>query len=92
VDVTKPLRGTLIIPTSDTLHLPVSYEGLHEVCAICGSTAHALEACPDSPKNVFEVVENFGATTLQPNTVVTTPSCRHSTPSQAENWVIVSPK
>jgi len=57
MDVTKPLLGTLSVPTLDSvLHLPISYEGLHEVCAICGSTAHVLEACPDSPKNVFEVV------------------------------------
>lgn len=32
VDVTKPLRGTSIIPTSDTiLHLRISYEGHHEI-------------------------------------------------------------
>lgn len=75
VDVTKPLRGTLTINSSATiLHLPISYEGLHEVCAICGSTVHAVEACPDSPKNVFEVViEKFGATTLQPEIMVTSP-------------------
>jgi len=38
IDVTKPLRGTLTVPTSEcVLQLPISYEGLHEVCAIYGS-------------------------------------------------------
>ena len=70
VDVTKLLRGTLIIPSSDAL--PISYE----VSAICGSTAHALEACPDSPKNVFEmVVEKFGAATLQAESVSSPLTC-----------------
>lgn len=72
MDVTKPLQGTLTIPTSESfLHLTISYEGLHEVCAICASMAYALEACPEPPKNVFEVVvEKFGATKIQPYTVV----------------------
>ncbi|KAJ8443344.1 LOW QUALITY PROTEIN: hypothetical protein Cgig2_015825 [Carnegiea gigantea] len=56
VDVTKPLRGTLTIPTPEAiLSLPISYEGLHEVCAIYSSTAHALDTCSDTSKNVFEV-------------------------------------
>lgn len=94
VYVTKPLRGTLTIHTSVAiLHLPISYEGLHEVCAICGNTAHALEACHDSAKNVFEVVvEKFGATTLQPETVVTSPSSVPRTYALTETWVTVSPK
>lgn len=94
MDVTKPLHGTLIIPTSDTvLHSPILYEGLHEVCVICGSMTHALEACPDSPKNVFEVfVEKFGATMLHPDSVAASPGCGSRSTTPSESWVTVSPK
>lgn len=49
--------------------------------------AHALDTCPDSPKNVFEVLEKFGATTLQPDTVVICNARGVTSPS--ENWVTV---
>ena len=52
IDITKPLRGSLFIPVpnqSRPLEVPISYEGLHEVCAMCGSDAHELEACPETP-------------------------------------------
>lgn len=67
MDITKPFQGTWAIPTSRSfLQLPISYKGLHEVCAICSSATHALEACPNTPKNVLEViVEKFGATSIQ---------------------------
>lgn len=93
IDITKPLRGTLTIPTPDTiLQLPISYESLHEVCAICGSTSHALEACPDSPSNVFEVVvEKFGATTLKSDSGTFAAASGPQT-APLENWMTVSPK
>lgn len=94
VDVTKALRGTWTIPTSEAiLSLPISYEGLHEVCAICGSTNHALDTCPNSPQNVFEViVEKFGVTTLQPDSVTTSHTSGAKSQLPPENWVTVSPK
>jgi len=94
VDVTKPLRGTLTIPTSEAiLSVPISYEGLHEVCAICGSTAHPLDTYPNTPKNVFEViVEKFGATSLQPGTEINLPSIGAPSQLPPKTWVTVLPK
>jgi len=55
--------------------------------------AHALDTCPDSPKNVFEVVtEKFGATTLQSDTVVISNASGVRSPPLPENWVTISLK
>ena len=44
IDISKPLPGTLTIPTRNRdLVIPLIYEGLHEVCALCGSNFHSLE-------------------------------------------------
>jgi len=95
IDITKPLRGSLFIPVPNQprpLEVPISYEGLHEVCAVCGSEAHVLEECPQTPKGPLEViVEKFGATKLQ-----TDCDLRPSTPSSPypplEKWITVAPK
>jgi len=94
VDVTKPPRGTLAIPTSESvLHLPISYEGLHEVCAISGSMTHALEACPESPKNVFEVVvKKFGVAMIHPDPTDVSSGGGRGNPPPTKNWVTVFPK
>jgi len=92
VDVTKPLPGTLSIPTPKaTLHIPITYEGLHEVCALCGGSDHLLELCPRLPAapKIEVVVEKFEAHGLSD-----TPSSADP-PSQAESsekWIRISPK
>ncbi|KAJ8429476.1 hypothetical protein Cgig2_011062 [Carnegiea gigantea] len=84
-------KATPIGPLTPDIDLPTMR--LQEVCAICGSTTHALEACPDSPKNVLEVVvEKFGATTLHPDSVVASPCCGSRSTTPSESWVTVSPK
>jgi len=95
IDISKPLRGSLFIPIpnqSRPLEVPISYEGLHEVCALCGSDAHELEVCPDTPKGPLEViVEKFGATKLHNDNG----SGSHSppqVPTPAEKWITVAPK
>jgi len=74
------------------MEVPISYEGLHEVCALCGSNAHDLDACPETPKGPLEViVEKFGATSLQNEDG----SGAQSNPPPVnlpEKWVTVSPK
>jgi len=95
IDITKPLRGSLYIPIPNQTHpleVPISYEGLHEVCAMCGSNAHELEACPETPKGPLEViVEKFGATNLH-NESVSSPQSAPSVPAPTEKWVTVAPK
>ena len=95
VDITKPLRGSLFLPVPNQpqpLEVPISYEGLHEVCAWCGSNAHVLDACPETPKGPLEViVEKFGAAKIQPDNEPCLNQNPMSTPL-AEKWVTVSPK
>ena len=95
IDITKPLRGSLFLPVpnqSQPLEVPISYEGLHEVCAWCGSNAHALEACPETPKGPLEViVEKFGAAKIQSESEPSSNVASLSTPL-AEKWVTVAPK
>ena len=95
IDITKPLRGSLFIPVpnqSQPLEVPISYEGLHEVCAWCGSNAHALEACPETPKGPLEViVEKFRAAKIQSDNESCLKQAPLSTPL-AEKWVTVTPK
>jgi len=95
IDITKPLRGSLFIPIPNQpkpLEVPISYEGLHEVCALCGSVAHELEACPETPSGPIEViVEKFGATQLSnDNEKGKQPAATSSTP--LEKWITVAPK
>jgi len=74
------------------LEVPISYEGLHEVCALCGSNAHALEACPETPKGPLEViVEKFGATKLE-NETDQSHVAHPSSSTSSEKWVTVAPK
>jgi len=95
IDISKPLRGSLFLPVPNKvqpLEVPISYEGLHEVCAWCGSNAHALDACPETPKGPLEViVEKFGATKLQHVDDSESQKIPPPTPL-AEKWVTVSPK
>ena len=95
IDISKPLRGSLFLPIpnqSRPLEVPISYEGLHEVCAWCGSNAHELDACPETPKGPMEViVEKFGAAKLQ-NDSQSSPLPSSASPPLTEKWVTVSPR
>ena len=94
-DITRPLRGSLFIPIPTQprpLDVPISYEGLHEVCAMCGSDAHELEACPETPKGPIEViVEKFGATKLHNENDLGQNSSSSASPP-IEKWITVAPK
>lgn len=63
-DVTEALPGSLSIPTPNRdLTIPLIYEGLHEVCALCGSPTHAFDKCPCIPSipKIEIKVEKFQA-------------------------------
>jgi len=68
-DITKPLPGTLKIPTPNRDLIPLIYKGLHEVCALCGSNSHTLEQCPSVPAipEIEVVVEKFQSHGLADN-------------------------
>jgi len=92
IDVTKPLPGTLSISTPlSQLAIPLTYEGLHEVCALCGKNDHILDLCPSlpAPPKMEVMVEQFKAHGLSD----TNPSADHpSSSTSSDNWIRISPK
>lgn len=93
--ITKPLLGSITITKGDmTMRVPITYEGPHEVCPLCGGELHQLELCPKlpAPKKKIEVfVEKFDNQGLaQPNKTTLVDPISH--PSPSENWVTVAPK
>jgi len=93
IDVTKPLPGSVTIARAEGgLRVPLIYEGLHEVCPLCGGDSHQLNTCPNLPlsQKVEVLVEKFDATGV---TVAQPPPGHHSASAHAQNnWVTVSPK
>jgi len=68
------------------VRVPVIYEGLHEVCPLCGGKSHQLEVCPKllAPKKIEVFVEKFDNQSIsQANK--TTPVEPLSHPSHSEN-------
>ena len=92
IDVTKPLPGTLSIPTPKTLlKIPITYEGLHEVCALCGGSDHLLELCPrlPVPPNIEVVVEKFEAHGIADHPPSDDPLAHDES---SDKWIRISPK
>ena len=92
IDVSKPLPGTLSIPTPKALlRIPITYEGLHEVCALCGGGDHLLELCPRLPvaHNIEVVVEKFEAHGLADPPNSAEPNFQAES---SERWIRISPK
>jgi len=64
IDITRPLPSSLIVTNCGlSTRVPLIYEGLHEVCPLCGGDSHQLETCPKLPvsKKVKVLVERFDA-------------------------------
>ena len=93
IDITKPLPGSLSITHKEgCLRVPLIYEGLHEVCPLCGGESHLLEACPKLPtsKKVEVVVEKFESSTNI--NVPSMPATLQNPPSSTDSWVTICPK
>ena len=91
LDVSQPLPGTLSIPTPNCpLLIPITYEGLHEVCALCGTPDHLLDHCPSLPvaPKLEVVVEKFRNQAINDPS----PSCPSAQPDMGGNWIRISPK
>jgi len=96
VDITEPLPGSLVVAFEGrSMTIPLIYEGLHEVCALCGHEDHQIESCALLPsQSTKEVrIEKFGTPTVKvlkhPATALTSSK---STLSATEKWIRVSPK
>lgn len=87
LDITKTLPGSITIIKGDiTVRVPIIYEGLHEVCPLCGGESHQLEVCPKlpAPPKIEVFVEKFDNQGLsQANR--TTPVDPLSHPSHSKN-------
>lgn len=47
INISKPLHGSFSLKKFGIdKGVPLTYEGLHEICAYCGDDAHKLEHCP----------------------------------------------
>lgn len=94
IDITRPLPGSLTITRQDrSMRVPLIYEGLHEVCPLCGGESHQLESCPKLPsqKKIQVVVQRFDESSAKSTTTEPPPSDQNI-PQLSENWVTVSPK
>lgn len=61
----------------------LSYEGVHEVCPLCGAKDYSLVSCPKKPKNTMElVVAQFEASNLDHSNIA---------PSSSD-WIHVRPQ
>ena len=68
IDVMKPLSWSLVISYQGrSMKIPLIYEGLHEVCVLCGFDSHQVKACPNLPSqsNIEIAVEKFGETKVK---------------------------
>jgi len=94
IDITRPLPRSLTITNCGlSTRVPLIYEGLNEVCPLCGGHSHQLEACPNLPmaKKVEVLVERFDAQGVSlANKVVGSSSAGPSQP--LDTWVTVTPK
>lgn len=93
MDITHSLPGSLTIAMGNlSMRVPLNYEGLHEVCPLCGGESHQLETCPQlhaQQKNQV-VVQKFEEKSIRPTT--NEPSSSNPIPPPlTENWVTVSP-
>ena len=96
IDITEPLPGSLVVEFEGrSMKIPLIYEGLHEVCALCGNEEHQIESCaliPPQPHKEVRI-EKFGTSnviSLKHQAACLTPS--KPPLSATEKWIRVSPK
>ena len=83
IEVTKPLSGSITVSRVEgCLRVPLIYEGLHEVCPLCGGESHQLQSCPKLPLS-----QKVKAPLAQGGSVSNPLSATSN-----ESWVTISPK
>lgn len=84
IDITKPVPCSLSLTSEeDTMDFFLSYEGVHEVCPLCGAKDHSLVSCPRKPKNTMElVVAQFEASNLDTSNLA----------PNSSDWIHVKPQ
>ena len=91
IDITRPLPGSRTVTNCGlSTRVPLIYEGLHEVCPLCGGDS---QACPNLPvaKKVEVLVERFDVQGVSlANKVVGSSSVGPSYP--LDTWVTLNPQ
>jgi len=96
IDITEPLPGSLLVAFEGrSMKIPLIYEGLHEVCALCGTEDHQIDSCSlilSQPQKEVRIGK-FGTSsvTILKNPVSLTAPSKHPI-SATDNWIRVSPK
>ena len=96
IDITEPLPGSLLVSYEGrSMKIPLIYEGLHEVCALCGTKEHQIDSCFLIPLQARKEVriEKFGnsSVTILKEPVSLTAPLKNPI-SATDNWIRVSPK
>ena len=97
IDIIRPLPGSITIAREGlSLRVPLIYEGLHEVCSLCGGDSHQLDSCPNLPvsSKIEVLVERFDAQGVSYANKAPSGSSSHSSSPRPpiDTWVKVTPK
>lgn len=88
----KPLSGSLWINCPiKSLEVYLNYEGMNEVCPLCGSSNHSLDACPRKIHyDLHLIVERLNASNLNSHTAESSINLQ---PIESHGrWIKVTPK
>lgn len=91
INTTQPLPASLpIVRGGLSMRVSVIYEGLLELCPLCGRDSHQLDSCPKLPsqKRIKVVVRKFDEADGSPQTEVLS-SSSNARPAPNDNWVSV---
>lgn len=85
IDITKQVPRFLKLNFQGMIYsFNLSYEGVHETCALCGSDSHHLRACPNRQNQCLEmIVAKLEASTLNSGETVDNSSVE---------WTTIMPK
>lgn len=94
INICKPVRGSIKVfslVVNYFCEFILSYEGLHEICALCGRDDHAMEYYPNINlrRSLDIIVERFGAHSFACNRPNQHPA--HLEDSEG-CWIKVAPK
>ena len=57
IDISKPVpRSITMTSASDSSEFFLTYEGVHEVCPLCGAKDHFLNLCPSKPAPCLDLI------------------------------------
>lgn len=86
IDISKQVPSTLqLLFDNDIAIYHLVYEGVHEVCSLCGATDHILARCPKKPPTCMGlmVAKLHAESSTSPSTTAT---------ESAQGWIHIKPR